>query len=218
MSNARARRKMSLDRGYVPTKRQREIEKAFFKRGGRHPFYMSHIAAGSGLRESWEHRTFTKQRMARRLHVSPRGTYFWLAGLDPLVGCYLRADGSTQAFYGPRQPPLTCIGCGDASTQREHPLRPDQQGARGAPGQTRRQRRSSSRRPARQAQARWGCGGEGKRTLKEAPSTRLESAMTYAPPRPKPQSRSSSCCLCSLPRPLNPAAHQTVRSLRMRLF
>ena len=112
MSKARARRKMSLDRGYVPTKRQREIEEAFFKRGGRHPFYMSHIAADSGLRESWEHRKFTKQRMARRLHVSPRGTYFWLAGLDPLAGCYLRADGSTQAFYGPWQPPLTCIGCG----------------------------------------------------------------------------------------------------------
>ena len=108
---------MSLDRGYVPTKRQREIEKAFFQRGGRHPFYMSHIAQDSGLRESWEHRKFTKQRMARRLHVSPRGTYFWLAGLDPLAGCYLRADGTTQAFYGPWQPPLTCVGCGDASTQ-----------------------------------------------------------------------------------------------------
>ena len=113
----RTPKKMSLDRGFVPTKRQREIEKAFFKRGGRHPFYMSHIAADSGLRESWEHRKFTKQRMARRLHVSPRGTYFWLAGLDPLAGCYLRADGSTQAFYGPWQPPLTCVGCGDASTQ-----------------------------------------------------------------------------------------------------
>ena len=108
---------MSLDRGYVPTKRQREIEEAFIKGGGRHPFYMSHIAAGSGLQESWEHRKFTKQRMARRLHVSPRGTFFWLAGLDPLAGCYLRADGSTQAFYGPWQPPLTCVGCGDASTQ-----------------------------------------------------------------------------------------------------
>ena len=117
MSKARARRKMSLDRGYVPTKRQREIEKAFIKGGGRHPFYMSHIAADSGLRESWEHRKFTKQRMARRLHVSPRGTYFWLAGLDPLAGCYLRADGSTQAFYGPWQPPLTCVDCGDASKQ-----------------------------------------------------------------------------------------------------
>ena len=117
MSKARASRKMSLDRGFVPTKRQREIEKAFFKRGGRHPFYMSHIAADPGLRESWEHRKFTKQRMARRLHVSPRGTYFWLAGLDSLAGCYLRADGSTQAFYGPWQPPLTCVGCGDASTQ-----------------------------------------------------------------------------------------------------
>jgi hypothetical protein len=110
---------MSLDRGYVPTKRQREIEKTFFKGGGRHPFYMCHIAADSGLRESWEHRKFTKQRMARRLHVSPRGTYFWLAGLDPLAGCYLRADGSTQAFYGPWQPPLTCVGCGDASKQED---------------------------------------------------------------------------------------------------
>ena len=110
---------MSLDRGYVPTKRQREIEEAFIKGGGRHPFYMSHIAAGSGLRESWEHRKFTKQRMARRLHVSPRGTYFWLAGLDALAGCYLRADGSTQAFYGPWQPPLTCVGCGDASKQED---------------------------------------------------------------------------------------------------
>ena len=57
--------------------------------------------------------------MARRLHVSPRGTYFWLAGLDPLAGCYLRADGSTQAFYGPWQPPLTCVGCGDASKQED---------------------------------------------------------------------------------------------------
>ena len=121
MTAARKRtpKQMSLDRGYVPTKRQREIEKKFFKAGGRHPFYMSHIAAGSGLRESWEHRTFTKQRMARRLHVSPRGTYFWLAGLDPLAGCYLRADGSTQAFYGPWQPPLTCVGCGDASKQED---------------------------------------------------------------------------------------------------
>jgi hypothetical protein len=121
MTAARKRtpKKMSLDRGFVPTKRQREIEKAFFKAGGRHPFYMSHIAAGSGLRESWEHRKFTKQRMARRLHVSPRGTYFWLAGLEPLAGCYLRADGSTQAFYGPWQPPLTCVGCGDASKQED---------------------------------------------------------------------------------------------------
>ena len=115
----RSPKKMSLDRGYVPTKRQRAIEKAFLKAGGRHPFYMSHIAADSGLRESWEHRKFTKQRMARRLHVSPRGTYFWLAGLDPLAGCYLRADGSTQAFYGPWQPPLTCVGCGDASKQED---------------------------------------------------------------------------------------------------
>jgi hypothetical protein len=41
----RAPKKMSLDRGFVQTKRQREIEKAFFKGGGRHPFYMSHIAA-----------------------------------------------------------------------------------------------------------------------------------------------------------------------------
>ena len=121
MTAARKRtpKKMSLDRGFVPTKRQRAIEKAFFKGGGRHPFYMSHIAADSGLRESWEHRKFTKQRMARRLHVSPRGTYFWLAGLDPLAGCYLRADGSTQAFYGPWQPPLTCVGCGDASKQED---------------------------------------------------------------------------------------------------
>ena len=121
MTAARKRtpKKMSLDRGFVPTKRQRAIEKAFFKRGGRHPFYMCHIAADSGLRESWEHRKFTKQRMARRLHVSPRGTYFWLAGLDPLAGCYLRADGSTQAFYGPWQPPLTCVGCGDASKQED---------------------------------------------------------------------------------------------------
>lgn len=113
----RAPKKMSLDRGFVQTKRQREIEKAFLKAGGRHPAYISFIAADSGLRESWEHRKFTKQRMARRLHVSPRGTYFSLAGLDPLVGCYLRADGSTQAFYGPWQPPLTCVGCGDASKQ-----------------------------------------------------------------------------------------------------
>jgi len=113
----RAPKKMSLDRGFVQTKRQREIEKAFLKAGGRHPAYISFIAADSGLRESWEHRRFTKQRMARRLHVSPRGTYFSLAGLDPLVGCYLRADGSTQAFYGPWQPPLTCVGCGDASKQ-----------------------------------------------------------------------------------------------------
>ena len=113
----RTPKKMSLDRGFVPTKRQREIEKAFLKAGGRHPAYIGFIAADSGLRESWEHRRFTKQRMARRLHVSPRGTYFSLAGLDPLVGSYLRADGSTQAFYGPWQPPLTCVGCGDASKQ-----------------------------------------------------------------------------------------------------
>jgi hypothetical protein len=39
--------------------------------------------------------------------------------LDPLAGCYLRADGSTQAFYGPWQPPLTCVGCGDASKQED---------------------------------------------------------------------------------------------------
>jgi hypothetical protein len=110
---------MSLDRGFVATKRQREIEKALFKGGGRHTFFMCHIAAYSGLREFWEHRKFTKKRMARRLHVSPRGTYFWLAGLDPLAGCYLRADGSTQAFYGPWQPPLTCVGCGDASRQED---------------------------------------------------------------------------------------------------
>jgi hypothetical protein len=116
-SKKRTPKKMSLDRGFVPTKRQREIEKAFLKAGGRHPAYIGFIAADSGLRESWEHRRFTKQRMARRLHVSPRGTYFSLAGLDPLVGSYLRADGSTQAFYGPWQPPLTCVGCGDASKQ-----------------------------------------------------------------------------------------------------
>ena len=115
----RTPKKMSLDRGFVPTKRQREIEKAFLKAGGRHPAYIGFIAADSGLRESWEHRRFTKQRMARRLHVSPRVTYFSLAGLDPLVGSYLRADGSTQAFYGPWQPPLTCIGCGDASKQED---------------------------------------------------------------------------------------------------
>ena len=115
----RTPKKMSLDRGFVPTKRQRKIEKAFLKAGGRHPAYIGFIAADSGLRESWEHRRFTKQRMARRLHVSPRGTYFSLAGLDPLVGSYLRADGSTQAFYGPWQPPLTCVGCGDASKQED---------------------------------------------------------------------------------------------------
>lgn len=113
----RTPKKMSLDRGYVPTKRQRAIEKAFLKAGGRHRAYIGFIAADSGLRESWEHRRFTKQRMARRLHLSPAGTYFSLAGLDPLVGSYLRADGSTQAFYGPWQPPLTCVGCGDASKQ-----------------------------------------------------------------------------------------------------
>ena len=113
----RTPKKMSLDRGYVPTKRQRAIEKAFFKAGGRHPAYIGFIAADSGLRESWEHRRFTKQRMARRLHLSPAGTYFSLSGLNPLVGSYLRADGSTQAFYGPWQPPLTCVGCGDASKQ-----------------------------------------------------------------------------------------------------
>jgi hypothetical protein len=39
--------------------------------------------------------------------------------LDPLVGSYLRADGSTQAFYGPWQPPLTCVGCGDAAKQED---------------------------------------------------------------------------------------------------
>ena len=115
----RTPKKMSLDRGFVPTKRQRAIEKAFLKAGGRHPAYIGFIAADSGLRESWEHRRFTKQRMARRLHVSLRGTYFSLAGLDPLVGSYLRADGSTQAFYGPWQPPLTCVGCGDASKQED---------------------------------------------------------------------------------------------------
>ena len=119
MTTARKRtpKKMSLDRGYVPTKRQREIEKKFFKGGGRHPFYMSFIAAGSGLRENWEHRKFTKQRMARRLHLSPAGTYFWIAGLNPVAGLSLRTDGSTRAFYGPWERPLTCVGCGDASKQ-----------------------------------------------------------------------------------------------------
>lgn len=45
MTAARKRtpKKMSLDRGFVPTKRQREIEKAFFKGGGRHPFQCDSI-------------------------------------------------------------------------------------------------------------------------------------------------------------------------------
>ena len=103
----RTPKKMSLDRGFVPTKRQREIEKAFFKRGGRHPAYIGFIAADSGLRESWEHRRFTKQRMARRLHVSPRGTYFSLAGLDPLVGSYLQAAGLVQNFRTANDIPRT---------------------------------------------------------------------------------------------------------------
>ncbi len=121
MTTARKRtpKKMSLDRGYVPTKRQREIEKKFFKAGGCPPFYMSHIAAGSGLRENWEHKHFTKQRAARRLHLSPAGTYFWLAGLHSMAGLSLRADGSTRAFYGPWERPLTCVGCGDASKQED---------------------------------------------------------------------------------------------------
>jgi hypothetical protein len=29
----------------------------------------------------------------------------------------LRTDGCTQGCYGPWQPPLTCVGCGDASKQ-----------------------------------------------------------------------------------------------------
>ena len=121
MTTARKRtpKKMSLDRGYVPTKRQREIEKKFFKAGGCPPFYMSHIAAGSGLRENWEHKHFTKQRAARRLHLSPAGTYFWLAGLHSMAGLSLRVDGSTRAFYGPWERPLTCVGCGDASKQED---------------------------------------------------------------------------------------------------
>ena len=45
----RTPKKMSLDRGYVPTKRQRAIEKAFLKAGGRHPAYIGFIAADSGL-------------------------------------------------------------------------------------------------------------------------------------------------------------------------
>ena len=95
----RTPKKMSLDRGFVPTKRQRAIEKAFLKAGGRHPAYIGFIAADSGLRESWEHRRFTKQRMARRLHLSPAGTYFSLAGLDPLVGSYLRASGRRSRWW-----------------------------------------------------------------------------------------------------------------------
>jgi hypothetical protein len=108
---------MSLDLRHKQTPKQREVEKKFFKAGGCPPFYMSHIAAGSGLRENWEHKHFTKQRAARRLHLSPAGTYFWLAGLDPVTGLSLRTDGSTRAFYGPWERPLTCVGCGDASKQ-----------------------------------------------------------------------------------------------------
>ena len=104
---------LDLRRKQVP--KQREAEKAFIKGGGRHPFYMSFIAAGSGLRENWEHKHFMKQRAARRLHLSPAGTYFWLAGLEPVTGLSLRTDGSTRAFYGPWERPLTCVGCGDAS-------------------------------------------------------------------------------------------------------
>jgi hypothetical protein len=107
----------ALDLEHEETAWQREVERKFRKAGGRHPFYMCHIAAGSGLRESWEHRKFTNQRMARRLHLSPAGTYFWLAGLDPVTGLSLRTDGSTRAFYGPWERPLTCVGCGDASKQ-----------------------------------------------------------------------------------------------------
>ena len=44
-SKKRTPKKMSLDRGFVPTKRQRAIEKAFFKAGGRHPAYIGFIAA-----------------------------------------------------------------------------------------------------------------------------------------------------------------------------
>ena len=39
----RTPKKMSLDRGFVPTKRQRAIEKAFLKAGGRHPAYIGFI-------------------------------------------------------------------------------------------------------------------------------------------------------------------------------
>ena len=108
---------MALDFRHKQTPKQRAVEKVFFKAGGRHPFYMSHIAAGSGLRENWAHKHFTEQRAARRLHLSPAGTYFWLAGLEPVTGLSLRTDGSTRAFYGPWERPLTCVGCGDASKQ-----------------------------------------------------------------------------------------------------
>jgi hypothetical protein len=108
---------MSLDLRHKQTPKQRAVEKAFFKAGGRHPFYMCHIAANSGLRENWAHKHFTEQHAARRLHLSPAGTYFWLAGLEPVTGLSLRTDGSTRAFYGPWERPLTCVGCGDASKQ-----------------------------------------------------------------------------------------------------
>ena len=110
---------MALDLRHKQTPKQRAVEKAFIKGGGRHPFYMCHIAAGSGLRENWEHKHFTQQRAARRLHLSPVGTYFWLAGLEPVTGLSLRTDGSTRAFYGPWERPLTCVGCGDASKQED---------------------------------------------------------------------------------------------------
>jgi hypothetical protein len=80
---------------------------------------LHNIAAGSGLRENWAHKHFTGQRAARRLHLSPAGTYFWLAGLEPVTGLSLRTDGSTRAFYGPWERPLTCVGCGDASKQED---------------------------------------------------------------------------------------------------
>jgi hypothetical protein len=108
---------MSLDLRHKQTPKQRAVEKAFFKAGGRHPFYMCHIAANSGLRENWAHKHFTEQHAARRLHLSPAGTYFWLAGLEPVTGLSLRTDGRTRAFYGPWERPLTCVGCGDASKQ-----------------------------------------------------------------------------------------------------
>ena len=113
----RAAKTNALDLEHKETAWQRETERKFRKSGGRHPFYMCHIAAGSGLRENWEHKHFTKQRAARRLHLSPAGTYFWIAGLDPVAGLSLRTDGSTRAFYGPWERPLTCVGCGDASKQ-----------------------------------------------------------------------------------------------------
>jgi hypothetical protein len=118
-SRTRKVKTMSLDLRHKQTPKQREVERKFFKAGGCPPFYMSHIAAGSGLRENWEHKHFTKQRAARRLHLSPAGTYFWLAGLKSLAGLSLRTDGSTRAFYGPWERPLTCVGCGDASKQED---------------------------------------------------------------------------------------------------